>query len=42
MKKEIKEEKVDPISTPRKSEDTKPLTDKDYYESYNTGRGSDA
>ena len=42
MKKEIKEEKVDALPTPRKSEDIKPLTDKDYYESYNTGRGSHA
>ena len=42
MKKEIKEEKVEPLPSSRKSEDTKPLTDKDYYELYTTGRGSDA
>ena len=42
MKKEIKEEKAEPLLIPRKSEDTKPMTDKDYYESYATGRGSDA
>ena len=42
MKKEIKEEKVEPLPIPRKSEDIKPMTDKDYYELYTTGRGSDA
>ena len=42
MKKEIKEEKAEPLLIPRKSEDTQPMTDNDYYELYNTGRGSDA
>ena len=42
MKKEIKEEKTEPLLIPRKSEDAKPMTDKDYYEMYSTGRGSDA